>query len=244
MGAIELIREQITQCELAGVEFLCCPEAVLGGLADYAPQPSSFAINVGSGQLEKVLAPLASTTVTTILGFTEIDAGRLYNSAAIFHRGSVIGVYRKLHPAINKSIYEAGDEMPVFTVGDLTFGVVICRDSSYAEPARVMTSRGATALFVPTNNAMPAAKGGPKLVAEARNADIACARENLLSIIRADVAGRAAELVSYGSSSIVDSRGIVLASSRQMTNDLLIADIERRSIDEPPLSSGSSPRSP
>ena len=116
MDAIALIREQVALCESANVKFLCCPEAVLGGLADYAEQPSTFAIDVARGQLEKVLAPLASETVTTIVGFTEIDAGRLYNSAAIFHDGSVVGVYRKLHPAINTSVYEAGEETPVFTV--------------------------------------------------------------------------------------------------------------------------------
>ena len=50
------------------------------------------------------LAPLASDTVTTIVGFTEVTGtGRLHNTAAVFHRGSVIGLYRKLYPAINRS---------------------------------------------------------------------------------------------------------------------------------------------
>ena len=147
--ALGLIREQIDRCESAGVEILCCPEAVLGGLADYAKQPAAAALD--RDELNGVLAPLTSNTVTTILGFTETDrGGALYNSAAVFHRGSVIGVYRKLHPAINRSVYTAGDEMPVFSVSGLTFGIMICYDSNFPEPARVMASRGATALFVPT----------------------------------------------------------------------------------------------
>ena len=138
------------------MEILCCPEAVLGGLADYAARPADIAIDVESGQLDAVLAPLASDTVTTILGFTEIaGTGHLYNSAAVFHRGAVVGLYRKLHPAIRKSIYRAGDRMPVFTVGGLTFGIVICNDSNYPEPARIMASQGATALFVPTQQRPP-----------------------------------------------------------------------------------------
>jgi hypothetical protein len=36
MGAVDLIRQRIAWCEVEGVEILCCPEAVLGGLADYA----------------------------------------------------------------------------------------------------------------------------------------------------------------------------------------------------------------
>lgn len=224
---IGLIREQVDSCESEGVEILCCPEGVLGGLADYANRPTEIAIDVERGQLHAVLSPLASDTVATILGFTEIDQrGRLYNSAAVFHKGSVVGLYRKLYPAINKSIYEAGDKIPVFTVGELTFGIIICNDSNYCEPARIMASRGATALFVPTNTGLPPAKGGPELVAEARNCDIARAIENSVSVIRADVAGRTETLVSYGSSGIVDPDGMVLKSARQLGAELIVADIK------------------
>ncbi|HZS05552.1 MAG TPA: carbon-nitrogen hydrolase family protein [Blastocatellia bacterium] len=227
MEALALIREQVARCESAGVEILCCPEGILGGLADYSPRPASIAIDVEGGQLNRVLAPLASETVTTIPGFTEIDRqGRLYNSAAVFHKGSVVGLYRKLYPAINRSVYQAGDRMPVFTVGELTFGIMICLDSNYIEPARVMASRGAAALFVPTNNGLPPTKGGPELVTLARNADIARAVENSVSVIRADVAGRTPDLVSWGSSGIVDPDGMVLGSAQQFRADLVVADIE------------------
>ncbi len=95
-GVISLIREQVDRCESLGVEILCCPEGVVGGLADYAERPGAIAISVAAGQLDALLAPLASDRVATILGFTEVDRGRLYNSAAVFHKGSVVGVYRKL----------------------------------------------------------------------------------------------------------------------------------------------------
>src|SRR5215213_3480816 len=94
MDVLGLIRAQVTWCESEGVEILCCPEGVCGGLADYAMRPTDIAINVEAGQLHALLAPIASDRVTTILGFTEIDrGGRLYNSAAVFHQGSVIGIY-------------------------------------------------------------------------------------------------------------------------------------------------------
>ncbi|HEX3127067.1 MAG TPA: carbon-nitrogen hydrolase family protein [Thermoanaerobaculia bacterium] len=223
---IDLIREQVNRCESEGVEILCCPEGVLGGLADYARQPTDIAIDAGAGQLQARLAPLASDKVATILGFTEITQdGRFYNSAAIFQRGSVVGIYRKLYPAINKSVYEAGDKMPVFTVGSLTFGVMICNDSNYSEPARIMSAQGAAALFVPTNNGLPLTRARPELVAEARNCDIARAVENSVWVIRADVAGRTGSLVSYGASGIVSPDGMVLQSARQLGPDLVVADI-------------------
>ncbi len=163
--AIDLIAVQVRACESIGVEFLCCPEGVLGGLADYASRPYEIAINVRRGQLQQALEPIASETVTTILGFTEIDDGRLFNSAAVVYKGSVTGVYRKLHPAINRSIYE-------------------------------------------------------------RQTDIARAKENRVSVIRADVTGRANGLVSHGSSGIVDRDGTVLQTAKQFEAGLVVAEIE------------------
>ncbi len=115
---------------------------------------------------------------------------------------------------------------PVFTVGDLTFGIIICNDSNYYEPARIMASKGAAALFVPTNNGLPPTKAGPELVTEARNCDIARAVENSLWVIRADVAGCTESLVSYGSSGIVSPDGMVLQSARQLGPDIIVAEIK------------------
>ncbi len=225
MAAITRIRECIDQCEAAGVEILCCPEAILGGLADYAARPSEIALHVASGQLAGVLRPLSSKTVTTIVGFTEITGtGELYNSAAVFHEGDVAGVYRKRHPAIRQSIYRAGDQVPVFHVGALTFGIIICNDSNFPEPAETMVARGATTLFVPSNNGLPVEQAD--VVDDARKADIARAMKYGVSVVRADVAGRAENRVSYGSSAIVCRHGLVLQSGPRLAEGLLVADID------------------
>lgn len=224
MDALGLIRSRVEVCEASGVSVLCCPEAILGGLADYADDPASVAIS--TDRIEVTLAPLASSAVTTIVGFTELSpAGLLYNSAAVIHRGMVLGVYRKMHPAINRSVYEPGRDAPVFRVGELTFGIVICNDSNYREPARRMAAQGAIALFVPTNNGLPPMKAGEELVAQARSVDMVRAVENSTWVIRADVAGRANGLVSYGSSGIVDPGGMVMQSARPLSEDLIVAEI-------------------
>ena len=227
--AIDLIRKQVEECEAERIAILCCPEAILGGLADYADDPSASAI--AADQLDSVLAPLASETVTTIVGFTERgDSGALHNSAAVFHRGSAIGIYRKRRPAVRRSVYEPGHDTPVFHVGGLTFGIVICYDSNFPELAGSMAARGAAALFVPTNNGLPPQKGGRELVAEARTVDVATAISNCMYVIRADVAGRAGELTSYGSSAIVNPDGAIIQAARELTEELLVAEIDRRMV--------------
>jgi predicted amidohydrolase len=226
MDVLALIQERIAWCETEGISILCCPEAILGGLADYSEDPARFAIRTDNGDLASVLAPLASHTVTSVIGFTELAGdGTLYNAAAVFHEGRVAGLYRKLHPAIRRSVYAAGSETPVFQVGEVTFGIVICNDSNFPEPARLMTAQGATVLFVPTNNGLPIKRAYPELVREARNVDIiARALENRIWVIRADVAGQNGELMSYGSSGIVGPEGKVVQEARLQSNDTLVAD--------------------
>jgi predicted amidohydrolase len=114
--------------------------------------------------------------------------------------------------------------MPVFQIGELTFGIVICNDSNYPEPARVMASQGATALFIPTNNGLPPEKAD--VAAHARSVDIALAIENNVCVVRADVAGRADGIVSCGSSGIVDPSGHVLQSAQELTEALIVADLD------------------
>jgi len=225
MAAIGLARERVVWCEAEGIRILLCPEALLGGLADDADHPAESAISVENGQLETLLAPIASDAVTTIIGFTEITAaGRLHNSAAILHRGALLGVYRKRHPALRRSVYSPGEEMPVFTIDGLTFGIMICNDTNHPELARALVARGARALFVPSNNALSPEKAD--VVAATHAVDIACAREHRVPVIRADVAGRSADRVAFGTSIIVGADGDILALASPLTEDMLVATID------------------
>ena len=88
-----------------------------------------------------------------------------------------------------------------------------------------MAARGATALFVPSNNALPPGKGGTGLVTETRKVDVATAIANEMWIVRADVAGSAAGLTSHGSSAIVDPHGTVVQTARASSEDVIAAAI-------------------
>jgi 5-aminopentanamidase len=234
MDALGLIQKQVRKCEAEGITVLCCPEAILGGLADYSENPNRFALRSDDGQLASELTPLASDTVTSIIGFSELTSdGKLYNAAVIFQSGRVVGLYRKIHPAMRRSVYAAGSETPVFRVGELTFGVVICNDSNYPQLARLMTAQGAAALFIPTNNGLPNERASPKLNAAARDADLALAVANRIWVIRADVGGQNGKLTSYGSSEIVDPDGNVTRRARLQSTDMLVAELRMGSARRP-----------
>lgn len=227
--AVALIAAQVSACETSGVSILCCPEGVLGGLADYSRDPARMAISVEN--LGPILAPLASPIVTTLVGFSELGSeGKLYNAVAVFHRGRILGVYRKRQPAINRSVYAPGNESPVFTLDGFTYGIMICNDSNFPELAADLVAQGASAIFIPTNNAMPASKKPEKTPVAARAVDHQLATNNKVWIIRADVAGDAGGLISSGSSAITDPYGGVVRSAPAGRCELLIAEIARYSM--------------
>ena len=223
MAALELIGERVRWCEAEGVDLLLCPEGVLGGLADDVARPSEIAIDAGSGDLAKLLRPLSSATVTTILGFSEASGGALYNSAVVYG-GDVVGLYRKRHPARRASVYSAGTESPVFTVGDLRFGMMICNDTNFPDLATDMVARGARLLLVPSNNALRSEIAD--VVELTRAVDVETARRCGVPVIRADVAGRTESRVAFGTSAIIGAGGDVIRVGTPVAEDLLVADLE------------------
>lgn len=224
--AIDAVRHRVRRCQDDGVAVVCCPEGAIGGLADWVSDPAAIAI--ATGDVAERLAPIDSHAVTVIVGFTELGVdGRLYNSAAVLYRGDCLGIYRKLHPAIRRSIYAAGTELPVFQRDDLTFGIVICNDSNFGEPARVLAGKGASILFIPSNNQLPLSRTGDDPAGEARACDVARATENGMWVVRADVAGRTLSHASAGASGIVDPRGRVVARASAFGEEILTVDLER-----------------
>lgn len=222
---LALIRRRVVQCEAEGVTILCCPEAVVGGLADYVPDPLQVAVTPAAALAS--LGPMADMRLTTIVGFTELATdGSIYNSAAVVSNGTLVGVYRKRHPAIRQSVYRAGWDAPVFEASGVRFGILICYDSTFHHLAADLVSRGAQVLFIPTNNALPTSRASAGLVAEANGCDVALATKNRCWVVRADVAGTAGGLRSDGSTAITSPAGNTVATARALLEDLLVVDIE------------------
>lgn len=83
---VRLVKEQLAACEAAGVEMLCCPEAIIGELANESDgdTPAVVALGVENGELAEMLTPLSGSSVTLVVGFTEQAAsGELFNAAGV-----------------------------------------------------------------------------------------------------------------------------------------------------------------
>src|SRR2546421_10659085 len=190
--------------------------------ADLSRLRSTF----GEGSFSKLWSRLRAKQSRRFSGSRKSMTAGSSTQRESFTKGASLACIESSTPRSTGRSTNLGHDTPGFKANDLTFGIVICRDSTYREPARAMADCGATVLFVPTNNCMSPWKGGVGMREQARETDIARATENRVSVIRADVAGRASDLVSYGSSGIVDRDGTVLQTAKQFEAGLVVAEIE------------------
>ena len=88
--------------------------------------------------------------------FEQRAPGLYHNTAVVFDKGKIAGLYRKMHIPDDPGFYEKF----YFTPGDLGFepidtsvgrlGVLVCWDQWYPEAARIMALKGAEVLLYPT----------------------------------------------------------------------------------------------
>ncbi|MDO9287714.1 MAG: NAD+ synthase [Thermodesulfovibrionales bacterium] len=150
----------------------------------------------------------------------------IYNAAAIFHDGKLVDVYHKIYLP-NYGVFDeyryfkAGTKTPVYSIGDIKFGVNICEDIWYAEgPARSQTAGGAEIIL--NINASPYHMG--KLFSREEMLSKR-ALENKAVIAYLNAVGGQDELVFDGGSLIVDRAGEIIVRGRQFEEEMIIAEI-------------------
>lgn len=215
----------LDQAQADGVAIVCCPEALIGELANETngDTPRTVALSVADGELEAAIAPLFGWAMTIVVGFTERCAdGKLYNAAAVVSGSAISGVYRKTYPGTSECT--AGTELPVFHHAGVPFGVLICNDAHYLEPARILAAKGAELLIVPVHGGhIPSKEEAWR--ARGTNVLIARAVENGIPLVAADVAGWQGDRVCHGTTAIIDGQGTVVATARPLSEDFITADV-------------------
>ena len=124
-----------------------------------------------------------------------------------------------------------GREFPVFERSGVKFGVIICSDGGYIEPARILALKGARIIFAPHFNYI-GAKGLINHFQHVRADHTARAVENAVWFVRGNNvvlnkdAGLSYEGVGYGDSYVVDPFGEMVVRSRRHKEDFIVADID------------------
>lgn len=211
------------------VEIVCFPECFLTGYQDQEAAARKHALAADSPQILELLDRTGRFDATLIVGLNELRGKDLYNTALVSQKGHLLGKYSKSMTLL--SMHTPGREFPVFERGGTKFGVVICADGGYIEPARILALKGAQIIFAPHFNYI-AKRSLIQHFQHVRHDHIARAVENMVYFVRANNVGigkeegiTAYDGQSYGDSYIVDPFGEMVARSRRHKEDFVFADI-------------------
>jgi predicted amidohydrolase len=211
------------------VEIVSFPECFLTGYPDKEELARQAAFSVDSPQMMKLLDKTGKFEATYIVGFNETRGKDLYNTAVVVQKGHILGTYSKCSAYM--PFHKQGREFPVFERDKVKFGVIICSDGGYIEPARILALKGARIIFAPHFNYI-GAKGLINHFQHVRSDHIARAVENDVWFVRGNnvVLGKATGFsydgVGYGDSYVVDPFGEMLVRSRRHREDFIFVDID------------------
>jgi predicted amidohydrolase len=135
--------------EAAVIGFPECYVPGYRGLGKRVPPPDAAFLDTA---WSTIAAAAKRANVAVVLGTERIVNGALVATALVIDRdGSVAGFQDKVQVDPSEDgLYLPGTERRVFTVGDLTFGVVICHEGwRYPETVRWAVRRGAQVVFHP-----------------------------------------------------------------------------------------------
>jgi predicted amidohydrolase len=151
--AIEIVVKVASEADEKGIDILCFPECYLTGYYESQEKAWENSVELEGDDFLIFCQLLSRFEVTVIIGLNERVGSQLYNTAVVIEKGSCIGKYRKA--CLYHKYFTAGREFPVFEKRGICYGVMICLDALYFEPARLLAMRGAQLIFCPMFNRMP-----------------------------------------------------------------------------------------
>jgi predicted amidohydrolase len=228
----------------ARLDIVSFPESFLTGYFARVEDARANAFAIDSPPMRRVLDETAGSEITFLVGFNELRGEDLYNTVAVIERGRLLGCYSKAMPI--HRYFKPGREFPVFESKGLKFGVVICADGGYIEPARILALKGARLIFAPHFNFV----ADPlEHFQNVRSDHVARAVENGVYFLRGNnvVPGRQLEGLrdagwGYGDSYLIDPNGQTVAAAGLYQEYLMIYnfDLEKRHRAKPNLRSAKS----
>ena len=153
-----------------------------------------------------------------VSGINELDNGKLFNSAVLVGPNGVMGKYRKLHLFADElDIFEPGNlGLPIFNINGTNIGILICFDWMFPEVWRILAMNGAEIICHPSNLVLPYAQRAVPIHA----------LMNRVFTITANRVGTEDELTFTGQSIISDTRGNVLCSANEKSEEMKFTFIE------------------
>ena len=218
--------EQLTIAESRNIDILCMPESFLHGYYESKKDALINSIELDSTAYLKMLERLKPFKKTTLLlGINEKSGNDIFNTVVVIENGKHIGQYRKAYTYSPYDYFSLGRDFPVFEKNGVRYGIIICIDSVYLEPAHILALKGAQILFCPMFNKV---ENNSKMLAylNRKSHFIARAFENECWFASSDIIlENNGTHVCPGSATILNKNGEVVCISEPFSEMLLQYDI-------------------
>jgi NAD+ synthase (glutamine-hydrolysing) len=176
----------------------------------------------------------ASSGLIAIIGLPYADGG-LYNTAAILQDGELVGIYYK-HYLPNYSVFDeeryfqSGSACPVFTLGQVKFGVSICEDIWYPSgPHETQALQGGAQVLINISASPYRLQYGlqrERMLARR-------AADNEAFVVYCNLVGGQDELVFDGHSVVCDPAGEIIARGPQFEAAMMVVDLDVNEVTKP-----------
>jgi predicted amidohydrolase len=223
-ASLSHLNEVSASAAAQNVSLLVFPEGYLQGYMLNEQDARGVALDLSSSAFETLLGRFPKSGQMIVVGLTEVDGGKLFNTAIVVRRGELIGRYRKIHLLAAERAFSPGHEIPVFGIDGLRFGINICYDTNFPETAQMVAEAGASLIVCCANNMMSRNKADA--FREVHNEERAnrC-RETGLWLVSSDVTGERDGMVSWGPSAVLSPTGEVVVQLPLGQPGLLTFDV-------------------
>ena len=220
---VEVIKDVLQKADRQSIDIVCFPEGFLTGYYSDQTTAKQLSLDRQEPYFLEILSKLSVFSAVAILGFNERVGEDLYNSVAVIEKGCVLGIQRKHF--LYYDYFTPGTDFTPVPIKGVSIGVLVCLDSNYLEPARILALQGARLLLVPMCNRVPIDHpfaNRPDYYSHF----IARTFENNCWLLTADwVYPNDGETVCPGHSCIYDPNGREIKRSKKDNEQLLVTDI-------------------
>lgn len=147
---MQRVRSAVDVAKRDGARLLFLPELMLTGHGGH-PKMIENAEPVPEGPLSSAVLEMSRDAgIAICVGIAELDHGTVYNSQFVVDRGEYLGLQRKINLSSDEYLWFGnGDAVPIFDIGDLRFGIIICYDNLFPELALACALQHADVILAP-----------------------------------------------------------------------------------------------
>ena len=145
---LRVAEEAVIAASEDGSRLVLLPELMLTGHGAH-PLMAKNAEPVPDGPMSRRILGLSKERdICICVGIAELRSGVAYNSMMVADRGDFLGCQSKMHPSGDEYCYFApGDDVCIFDIGEMKFGINICYDSRFHELSLIHNLNGADAVL-------------------------------------------------------------------------------------------------